>query len=197
MPTPVVRELAADLLSDWLAFFDHDAFADHPEWANCYCHFFHANHAEKDWDARSAEENRAASSALILSGRLRGHLAYLDGKPAGWCQAAPRLLIPNIASDPDLAVNDAGDVGSIACFAVARLYRGLGLARYLLDAACAGFRAQGLRIAEAYPRVQAEGDAANYHGPLSLYLNMGFSPHLELEKVVVVRRDLTATTPGQ
>jgi GNAT superfamily N-acetyltransferase len=197
MPTPVVRELTADLLSDWLAFFDHDAFADHPEWANCYCHFFHANHAEKDWDTRSAEENRAASSALILSGRLRGHLAYLDGKPAGWCQAAPRLLIPNLASDPGFAVDDAGDVGSIACFVVARPYRGLGLARHLLDAACTGFRAQGLRIAEAYPRVQALGDAANYHGPLSLYLDMGFSPQVEREKVLVVRRDLTAMSPGQ
>jgi GNAT superfamily N-acetyltransferase len=197
MPTPVVRELTADLLSDWLAFFDHDAFADHPEWANCYCHFFHADHAEKEWDARSAEENRAASSALILSGRLRGHLAYLDGKPAGWCQAAPRLLIPNIASDPDLAVSDAGDVGSIACFVVARPYRGSGLARHLLDAACAGFRAQGLRIAEAYPRAGAQGDAANYHGPLSLYLSMGFSTHTQREKILVVRRDLTAMSPGQ
>jgi GNAT superfamily N-acetyltransferase len=197
MPAPVVRELTPDLLSDWLAFFDHDAFADHAEWAGCYCHFFHADHTEKDWDARTAEENRAASSALILSGRLRGYLAYLDEKPAGWCQAAPRWLIPNIASDPSLAISDASEVGSIACFVVARPYRGMGVARYLLGAACAGFRAQGLRIAEAYPRVQAQGDAANYHGPLSLYLSLGFSPHVELEKILVVRRDLTVISPGQ
>jgi len=194
---PVLRELTADLLPDWLAFFDHDAFADHPEWAGCYCHFFHADHAEKDWDARSAEENRAASSALIRSGRLKGYLAYVDGKPAGWCQAAPRLLIPNIAGDPALAASDADEVGSIACFVVARAYRGLGLARHLLDAACAGFRAQGLRIAEAYPRVQAQGDAANYHGPLNLYLGMGFAPHVELERILIVRRDLTGTFPGR
>ena len=196
MPAPVVRELTAELLSDWLAYFDHEAFADHPEWSGCYCHFFYADHTEKEWDTRTAEENRAASSALILSGRLKGHLAYLDGKPVGWCQAAPRRLIPNIANDPALAVNDAGDVGSIACFVVARASRGLGVARCLLNAACDGFRAQGLRIAEAYPRLQAQGDAANYHGPLSLYLNMGFSPQLELEKIVVVRRDLTALSPG-
>jgi ribosomal protein S18 acetylase RimI-like enzyme len=134
---------------------------------------------------------------LILGGRMRGHLAYLDGKPAGWCQAAPRLLIPNIAGDPDLAVDDASDVGSIACFVVARPYRGLGLARHLLDAACASFRAQGLRVAEAYPRTATQGDAANYHGPLNLHLSMGFSTHAESEKVLVVRRDLGAMSAGR
>ena len=83
-PVPVVRELTPELLPDWLAFFDHDAFADHPEWVGCYCHFFQADHTEKDRDVRTAEENRAASSTLILSGGLRGHLAYLEGKPVGW-----------------------------------------------------------------------------------------------------------------
>ncbi len=196
MPVPVVRELTPDLLPDWLAFFDRDAFADHPEWAGCYCHFFHANHAEKDWDARTAEENRTASSALILSGGLRGYLAYLEGNPVGWCQAAPRSLIPNIADDQALRVDDANKVGSIACFIVARPARGLGVAARLLDAACSGFRVQGLRIAEAYPRMRAQGDAANYHGPLSLYLSMGFAAYAEHEEVVVVRRDLRALSPG-
>jgi GNAT superfamily N-acetyltransferase len=196
MPQSVVRELAPDLLGDWLAFFDHDAFADHHEWAGCYCHFFHANHAERDWESRTAEENREASGELILLGRMKGYLAYVGGRPAGWCQAAPRLLIPNIANDQALSADDASDVGSVACFVVARPHRGRGIARQLLDAACAGFRAQGLRIAEAYPRVQAQGDGANYHGPLSLYLGAGFSRHLELGKVMIVRRDLTAALPG-
>jgi len=196
MPVPVVRELTPELLPDWLAFFDHDAFADHPEWAGCYCHFFHADHAEKDWDASTAEENRAASSALIFSGGLRGYLAYLEGKPVGWCQAAPRSLIPNIANDQVPSVHDARQVGSIASFIVAQPARGLGVTKHLLDAACSGFRVQGLHIAEAYPRVQAQGDAANYHGPLSLYLSMGFAAYAEHENLVVVRRDLTALSPG-
>lgn len=86
-------------------------------------------------------------------------------------------------------------MGSIACFIVAPPARGLGVAGHLLDAACSGFRVPGLRIAQAYPRVQAQGDAANYHGPMSLYLNMGFAAYAEHEWVVVVRRDLTALSP--
>lgn len=185
-----VRELTPHLLGDWLAFFDRDAFADNPEWASCYCHFYHADHSTKDWDDRSAAENRAASSGLIDSGRLRGYLAYVDGKPVGWCQAAPRILIRNIENDEDLAVPDAQRVGSIVCFVVAEPYRRQGVAHELLEAACNGFRRQGLAIAEAYPRLGAETDAANYHGPLSLYLESGFATFRTSDRFAIVRRTL-------
>jgi hypothetical protein len=66
------------------------------------------------------------------------------------------------------------------------------VARRLLDAACAGFRDMGLVVAEAYPRKQASGDAANYHGPLALFLEAGFAPFSESETVVVVRKNLAA-----
>jgi len=186
----LVRELAPALLKDWLAFFDYDAFADNHEWAACYCHFYHADHSARDWDERTSLENRTASSQLILAGRLKGYLAYIDRKPVGWCQAAPRRLVPNLQNDKRFAIPDADGVGSIACFAVAKPFRRSGVARRLLDAACAGFRDQGLAVAEGYPRKQASGDPANYHGPLALFLEAGFAPFSESEKVVVVRKNL-------
>ena len=192
MPEIVVRELSPQILEDWLAFFDHEAFADNPEWSACYCHFFHADHEAGDWDERSAKQNRAASCDLITAGRLRGYLAYVGGKPAGWCHAAPRLLIPNLQKDETLAITDADQVGSVVCFVVSDHHRGRGLANRLLDAACTGFRAQGLAVAEAYPRKNAVGDAGNYHGPLSLYLHSGFAPFKESERILIVRKDLTA-----
>ena len=66
-----VRELTPDLLPDWLAFFDHDAFAGNPDWASCYCHFFHADSAVKPWDDLSGPENRAAACALISAARRK------------------------------------------------------------------------------------------------------------------------------
>lgn len=192
-----VRELKPELLQDWLSFFDHDAFVDNPEWEGCYCHFYHANHAEKDWGERSAAENRAASRGLILSGNLRGLLAYADGKPAGWCHAAPRLLIPNLLTSHGLEVEDAERVGSIVCFVVAPGLRRQGIARRLLDAACSGFAAQGLAIAEAYPRLNVDGDAANYHGPSSLYREAGFVEYRRLDRVMMVRKALSASGSAQ
>jgi GNAT superfamily N-acetyltransferase len=186
----VVCPLDAGRLADWLAFFDNDAFADNPDWSGCYCHFFHADDAEKPFDERTPAENRAASIALIGQGRLQGYLAYSGGRPVGWCQAAPRRSIPNIASDDDLAVDDADDVGSIVCFLVAAPFRGRGVASALLEASCEGFRAAGLRTAEAYPRRAAEGAAANYHGPLALYANSGFKPYRDVDDLTIMRRDL-------
>ena len=184
----VVRRLDAGLLEDWLRFFDRDAFADNRDWSGCYCLFYHADTARKPWEARTAQENRAASCELIAAGRIQGYLAYVDGRPVGWCHAAPRAGILNIANDEALAVNDAQSVGSIVCFVVAHAFRKQGVGRRLLDAACAGFCETGLRTAEAYPRRAATGDAANYHGPLALYLQAGFTPFRELSNVVMVRR---------
>jgi GNAT superfamily N-acetyltransferase len=186
----LVHPLSPELSADWLAFFDHDAFADNPDWSGCYCHFFHADHNEKDWQCRTSEENRAASIRLIEAGRLQGYLAYADGRPVGWCQAAPRLAIPNLADDPDLAVDDAAEVGSIVCFLVAESFRRRGVAGALLEAACVGFRVAGLRVAEAYPSRTATSDATNYHGPLALYLRVGFTAFRELKDRVLVRRGL-------
>ena len=70
-------------------------------------------------------------------------------------------------------------------------YRRKGIARALLDAACTGLREQGMTIAEANPRPNAQTPADNHFGPLSLYLSSGFSVHREDEDgSVYVRRAL-------
>ena len=48
-PSIEVRALAAPLVSDFLSFFDTDAFADNPHWAGCYCYFYLADHEAKEW----------------------------------------------------------------------------------------------------------------------------------------------------
>jgi len=186
----VIREVSAFLLEDWLAFFDRDAFIDNREWAGCFCHYYHANADEKDWDAWTSAENRSAASRLILDGQLQGYLAYAGGHPVGWCQAAPRLAIPNVVKDKTLSVGDDRVIGSIVCFVVAPAFRRHGVARSLLESACTGFRKQGLRVAEAYPRPAAAGDAANCRGPLALFLEAGFKTFRELPDLTVVRREL-------
>ena len=82
-------------------------------------------------------------------------------------------------------------VGAIVCFLVAPNHRGKGVARLLLDAACAGLREQGMTVAEANPRPAARTPADNHFGPLSLYLTSGFAVHREdTDGSVYVRRTL-------
>jgi GNAT superfamily N-acetyltransferase len=182
-----IRELSPGLTSDYLHFFDHDAFADNLRWAACYCHFNYAPHHLKDWQERTADENRAAVSRRCAEARMHGYLAYWDAKPVGWCCAGPRASMTTLPAHVPAA---SESVGSIMCFVVAKPHRGKGVARRLLAAACDGFREKGFAIAEAYPRREAKGDAANYHGPLALYLAAGFEACGEEEGVLTVRKRL-------
>ncbi len=184
---PVVKALTKELLADWLRFFDGPAFADNPAWGICYCSVFHRA-ADETGDAA---KNRAFSSDLVECGRMQGYLAYVDGEPAGWCNAAPRSSLEGFAKLPDLAVDDAERVGSIVCFVVAAPYRRHGVARALLAAALDGFAKKGLAFAEAYPGgKQAKTDAQAFRGPLALYQEAGFESFRDLGHTVIVRRAL-------
>jgi ribosomal protein S18 acetylase RimI-like enzyme len=188
----IIKPLTPELLPDYLRFFDQDAFADNPDWASCYCCFYHfqAQPGEKDWEYRSLPENRQLAGELVRMGRLQGYLAYQGETPVAWCQAAPRRLILNIQNNIEWRVDEEERIGAIACFIVARPYRRQRIASQLLEAACDGFRRQGLVFAEAYPRTDTRSDAANYHGPLDMYLAAGFELVRKLETIAVVRKRL-------
>ena len=190
MSKAVIRELTPELLDDYLKFFDHDAFADNPAWAGCYCMFFHFSGTDEEWVECTASDNRAAISDLIRDGQAHGLLAYVGGKPVGWCKVAPRLALPRLSHYKALQVDDADQVGSIVCFVIVKPYRGRGIARGLLDAACVLLARRGLAFAEAYPRKHAESDADNYPGPLKMYLAAGFTIFREVDKRVIVRKPL-------
>ena len=185
-----IRELTPEILKDFLDFFDHDAFADNPAWSGCYCMYYQFTGIDEEWDKRSASENREAMSKLIREGKAHGLLAYVDGRSVGWCHAAPRTTIPRLKLYQQFRVEEAERIGSIVCFVIAKPYRGRGIARRLLDAACQTFIRQGLAFAEAYPLKHAESDADNFPGPLEMYLDAGFSVFRELERFVIVREAL-------
>ena len=166
-----IVKLSSAWLPQYLDFFDRRAFGDNPEWAFCYCNCFYADHSEKPWKTRTAQENRSAVAERISQDKMGGYLA-LDGAVAiGWCGAAPMTSVPDFADDED---PDKPDIGVITCFVVAPEWRRQGVARALLRFACADFTELGLSIAEANPRPNAASDAEQHFGPLALYLAEGF-----------------------
>lgn len=187
-PSALIRPLSPKLLPDFLTFFDGTAFSDNPNWSSCYCQCFYENHSIVKWSERTALQNRAFACERIQARSMQGYLAYVDGAPVGWCNAAPRHLLHAL---DDEYTPDAEQVGAIICFLVEPSHRGRGVARQLLEAGCDGLRAQGLRIAEANPRAAGTSAAENHFGPLGLYLSAGFSVHREDDDgSVYVRRML-------
>jgi GNAT superfamily N-acetyltransferase len=187
--------LTADRLSDYLEFFDRRAFTDNPRWAGCYCYFPLHDPERTHWHERGAAENRLAVSGCVRDGSARGYLAYSGGSVVGWCNAGPWSQFPMLRDIPEA---NTDTLGVIFCFVVAPECRGQGIAMALLQAACDGLRAAGMSAVQAKPVKQAHGAAANHLGPLSMYLDAGFSVVRETaEGDVYVRKALDPTRRGQ
>jgi len=145
---------------------------------------------KEEWRVKNGPVNRTDIAKLIESGHAQGFLAYQDSKPVGWCNAAPRKMLPTLQRYPSMRVDDPDKVGSIVCFVVAKNHRGRGIAKLMLEAASDRFRKQGLSYAEAYPASEAKSEADNYPGPLSMYLANGFTIYRQNESVTIVRKAL-------
>ncbi|MDQ2778060.1 MAG: GNAT family N-acetyltransferase [Pseudomonadota bacterium] len=183
-----VHPVSAERLADFLQFFDQEAFPDNPGWQSCYCQFALVDHAQVQWSERTLQQNRQAACARIPAGTMQGLLAYREGRPVGWCNAAPRTLLDAFADEPDPPGHPATQVGQITCFVVAPAQRRSGVATALLQAACERFRQQGLAIVEAVTNPDAATDAQSHHGPVALFQAAGFEHQRDEEDGFIVMR---------
>ncbi len=178
-----VADLGPEHVDDVLRFFDHNAFADNPAWASCYCMAHHVT--ESEWNERTWQRNRDDLAARINAGTTTGTLAYVDDNLAGWCNASVRSELP------DYANGEADDaVGVVGCFVIAPPYRRHSLARELLDAALDQFRRRGIRVAEGYPATEVTTSAVAYRGTIPLYESAGFELVKRGPRTSVLRREL-------
>ena len=187
-----VHPVTEDRIDDWLAFFDHDAFAGKPEWAACYCsepHLLARGTPPDQAEHHHWTERRQIMVDLLRTGRSFGYVAYVDGRPAGWVNASRRSEQALYCLGERADVADEA-VAAVSCFAIAPPYRRHGLAGRLLDAVVAGAPAQGVEWIEAYPfheGVSEEG-GTNFHGDRSLFEQRDFEPVKELTHYTVMRR---------
>lgn len=194
-----IRPLTPELAGDFLAFFDHErgpAFADNPEWAKCYCQFYHTP-KPVDWNARPGDLNRAAMSERIATGEMEGFLAYdEEGQLVGWLNIHPRNKAPHCFArmrlEPTPIEVPDFRVAQILCFVIHPHFRRRGIARALLDAACEASARRGIALIEAYPFKSDDsvdpGD--HYHGSLSMYLAAGFEVFADAPQTTIVRKTL-------
>ncbi|WP_458111159.1 GNAT family N-acetyltransferase [Arthrobacter sp. R1-13] len=163
--------------------------------SRCWCRFFTLTSSE--YNNTSPEERKSQLRARFDSPKPEpGVMAYLEGKPVGWCAVEPRSCYPRIERSqlmrdaaPRLAeLPVPGDIWSVTCFVVASGHRRKGIAAALLQAAVEHAFTHGAAMVEGYPIDPAArpkaGAADLYHGPLSLFLTAGF-------------RLVDTTTPGR
>ncbi|HEV2476989.1 MAG TPA: GNAT family N-acetyltransferase [Candidatus Dormibacteraeota bacterium] len=185
-----VEDVTPDRVGDYQSFFDHDAFRDYPAWQSCYCMETHRTQSDEEWAARTAKDNRRDMTRGIEEGNVTALLAFVDGKPVGWCNYGETTHLNGVMHRFGLNVAEQEGVGSLACFVIAAPYRKHGVASALLDAALDRLRARGVRLAEAYPARTSDSAQGNYRGPLQMFLRAGFEPYRETERHLIVRKAL-------
>lgn len=186
-----VFDVTPDRVADYQHYFDDVAFRDFPSWQFCYCMETHRTQDEEEWAQRTAADNRRDMSAMIGKREVTALLAYVDGKPVGWCNYGETTHLSGVMRKLELDAAEHEGVGSVACFVIAAPYRGHGVASKLLDVAIERLRAKGLRAVEAYPRKDGERSAqAHYRGSLRMYEKAGFDRYRETDRYYVVRKQL-------
>lgn len=105
----------------------------------------------KDFEAGMGASNRAAMRRIFEDDAPPGVIAWRDGRPVGWLQAAPRSAFPRLATSRVSAPVDDLPVWSVSCFVVRKEARGTGVGVALLGGACDLARAAGTPALEGYP----------------------------------------------
>ena len=150
-------------------------FAEPGAQDGCWCMYWRVKRS--DFHGQFGEGHRQAMKRIIESGRVPGILAYLNGRPVGWCSVAPREEFPSLDRSPTLKRVDDEPVWSIVCFVVSKPYRRKGMTKILLEAAIDYARSNGAKIIEAYPLTRESTkftQGEEYMGVLSTFEEAGF-----------------------
>jgi len=165
--SPTTPELWDDVVS---AFGRRGA---DPSW--CWCQRF--------LEGSDAADNRTALRLEMSTSPVPpGLVAYVDGLPAGWTRVMPRRELPGILANRALHRVLSADDGAwwVTCFAVQQRFRGLGVARALLDAALSHAGQHGATSVEGHPvdtealKAERTSGSALFTGTMRLFVAAGF-----------------------
>jgi ribosomal protein S18 acetylase RimI-like enzyme len=163
-----VRPAAADRWDDVLA-----VMGERGDPSRCFCQYFRLR--GKQWSDASSATHRDALRAQVEADPAPGVLATDDsGTPVGWCAVA----YPRVVASPNWRGGDP-DAWVVTCFVVPVGHRRQGVAGELLTGAIDFARAQGATVLQACAVDTTQSgktpSADLYRGPLSIYLDSGFT----------------------
>lgn len=156
------KSVTPEMWLDFEALFEEPGIQD-----GCWCMYWRTRRA--DCQRQYGEGNKQAFKAIVESGQMPGILAYLNGRPIGWCAIAPREATPTLDRSHTLKRIDDQPVWSITCFFVSKPYRRQGLTEMLIEAAIAYARDRGAQIVEAYPLLNEITTLLPYERYMGIY----------------------------
>src|SRR5512133_1489164 len=95
----IIKVMKDENASDWFDFFDNRAFADHQDWKGCYCTGPFTPRLKEY--GRKSPIRKEYAKWLIEHGRMKGYLAYENGKVIGWCNVNRKSALPKYDDDSE------------------------------------------------------------------------------------------------
>lgn len=186
-----IKSLSADLVDDYINFFDHTPHDTDGQKCYCVC-WCSADHSALT-DSLTTDYRRSLAKEYISLGTLQGYLAYDGAKVIGWCNANERNNCTKCASWLKYMqeVKNSSDerVKSIFCFVISSEYRRMGIATALLKRVISDAKASGFDYVEAYPRLDTKS-YSNFQGYSSMYEKAGFEKVYDTTDKNVMRKQL-------
>lgn len=191
-----IKKLTPEFSADYFDFFDNRAFTDNSPY-RCYCQMYQMSKEQCKKEFENAKDSdycllsKNIAKQQIESGALCGYLAYMDGKPVGWCNANDRANFP---SDPQCDVIFHSPTPqcefAVVCFEIAPDHRGRGIATALLDRAVSDAKVNGFSSVVGFPVKRSERYEWDCTGPIRLYEKAGFHKISEHGYTVIMKKEL-------
>jgi GNAT superfamily N-acetyltransferase len=126
-----------------------ELFGERGACGGCWCMSWRLK--PKDFEKQKGLGNKKAFKKIIYKNEAPGIIAYINGKPAGWCSVAAREKFIRLENSKVLAKVDDEPVWAITCFFIAKAFRKQGLSSELLKGVIDFCKKKKVKILEAYP----------------------------------------------
>ncbi len=192
-----VKQLNAETLEDFLSFMDKRL----PN-QNTVCYGEHRYLTGERLEELKADVRKSGdlqmilrreAAALVLSGKERGYLAYVDSQPVGWCNAAEKSAFVYLGRDiPDeIAKNKDESILAVTDMIVDPRFVNCGIAEKILKTLLSDAAEKGFAVVETYPST-AEFLTDSYAQYIHVFEKNGFKKVFEGEQSAVLRRNMTS-----
>jgi len=169
-------------------------FGDKGAYAGCWCMFWRLDRA--DFKKMKGEGTKAVLKGMTTNNDVAGLLAYVDGKPIGWCSISPRKDYAALENSRILKRIDDKPVWSIVCFFVAKPFRSKGIMSELLRGAVKYAEQKGAKVVEGYPidmqtdklAGQKLNSYSGYMGIASIFRAAGFVKVADASETQLIMR---------
>jgi hypothetical protein len=157
----------------------------------CYCSAWWVK-GWKDFDQRTADDNRAVREELFADNRMDGYLLYRNDEPVGWVQACGRDLITKLTKQFRRRADRK--CAAITCWFLIPSARKKGYGHTFLAMILEDLRQREYATVEAFPIKWKEKvvDDDVWTGPIEIYIKAGFFVEKDHESYPVYRYNLIA-----